>query len=76
MKRLVIGRAADCDWVVDDEYASPRHAALVQRSDGSVWLEDLGSTNTTQLNGAKVWAPTPVRSGDTIRVGRTNLTVP
>lgn len=76
MKRMVIGRSPECDWVVDDKYASPRHAALVQREDGSVWLEDLGSTNITRLNGMQVWQPMPVRPGDTIRVGRTDLTVP
>lgn len=76
VRSLVIGRATDCDWVVADEFASLHHAILSQYPDGSVWVEDSGTRNGTWLNGLRIVAPMRVRSGDGIRVGRTNLTVP
>lgn len=76
MRNLTIGRSPSCDFVVDDVYASQIHASLTQREDGSVWLRDEGSINGTKLNGQTVWGSARVYSGDVIRVGRTEVTVP
>jgi pSer/pThr/pTyr-binding forkhead associated (FHA) protein len=54
-----------------DEFASGRHARIEARSDG-VWIEDLGSTNGTFVNGERVTAER-LNPGDVIRVGQTEL---
>lgn len=70
--QITIGRAEDSTLVITDDYASARHARLVPR-DGQWFIEDLGSTNGTYLDRAKVNGPTPVPIGVPIRIGRTSL---
>jgi hypothetical protein len=70
--QITVGRAEDCTLVITDDYASARHAKLVPR-DGQWYLEDMGSTNGTYLDRAKVSAPTPVPLGVPIRIGRTSF---
>ncbi len=67
---IAFGRAEDSTVVLTDDYASTRHAQLSPRA-GQWLLEDLGSTNGTYLDGAKVTAPAPVSIGTPIRIGRT-----
>ena len=56
---LLMGRAQDADLVLVDDYASGRHARLFPQ--GTRWfLEDLGSTNGTYVNGAPVTRALPV----------------
>ena len=69
---ITIGRAEDSTLVITDDYASARHARLVPRG-GQWFVEDLGSTNGTYLDRAKVTAPTPVPLGVPIRIGRTAI---
>ncbi|MFY1696963.1 FHA domain-containing protein [Solwaraspora sp. WMMD791] len=69
---ITIGRAEDSTLVITDDYASARHARLVPR-DGQWVLEDMGSTNGTYLDRAKVTGPTPVPLAVPIRIGRTSL---
>ena len=67
---ILIGRADDSTLVLDDDYASTRHARL--SLSGEDWLlEDLGSTNGTYLDRAKVTAPIRVPPGASIRIGKT-----
>lgn len=67
---ILIGRADDSTLVLDDDYASTRHARLSLR--GTDWyVEDLGSTNGTYLDRAKVTAPLRVPLGVPIRIGKT-----
>lgn len=69
---VTIGRAEDSTIVISDDYASSKHARLVPEGGG--WkLEDLGSTNGTVLNGKKLTAPTAIRAGARITIGRTVL---
>jgi hypothetical protein len=70
--QITIGRANDSNLVITDDYASARHARLVPRG-GQWYVEDLGSTNGTYLDRAKVTAPTPVPLGVPIRIGNTSL---
>lgn len=66
-----LGRAADSTFHLDDDYASARHAQLVQ-SDALTWvLHDLGSTNGTYVNGRRVTEPVSITVGDVIRIGKT-----
>ncbi len=69
---ITVGRAATCDLVVSDTYVSNVHARIFAK-DGSYWLEDLGSTNGTYMNRAKVAVPTAVGPGDEIRIGKATL---
>lgn len=67
---ILIGRADDSTLVLDDDYASTRHAR-VSFSGGDWYVEDLGSTNGTYLDRAKVTGPTRVPLGVPIRIGKT-----
>ena len=69
---VTIGRADDSTLVLDDTYASTRHARLIQR-EGQWYVEDLGSTNGTYLDRTRVTSPTPVPVGVPIRIGKTAL---
>lgn len=67
---IMIGRADDSTLVLDDDFASTRHARISLR--GTDWyVEDLGSTNGTFLDRAKVTAPLRVPLGVPIRIGKT-----
>lgn len=67
---VLIGRADDSTLVLTDDYVSTRHARLSQR--GTEWyVEDLGSTNGTYLDGAKVTTAVRVPVGTPVRVGKT-----
>lgn len=67
---ILIGRADDSTLVLDDDYASTRHARIALQ--GEDWyVEDLGSTNGTYLDRAKVTGPTRVPLGVPVRIGKT-----
>ena len=71
--QLTIGRGNQNDIpIATDEYASARHARFEPRQDG-VWVQDLGSTNGTFLNGARLDRPRRLAQGDVVRVGETDL---
>ena len=69
---ILIGRAPECTLVLEDDYASGRHARLSLQQ-GTWMVEDLGSTNGTFLGRNRVQAPTPVSPGAPVRIGRTVL---
>ncbi len=69
---VLIGRAPECTLVLDDDFASARHARLFPQ-DGGWAVEDLGSTNGTFLGGVRVGEPTRIDLGVPVRVGRTVL---
>jgi FHA domain len=70
---LTFGRSSQNDIQLKrDEYASSTHARLEPRRDG-VWLEDIGSTNGTYLNGIRLTQPKRLSSGDVVRIGETEL---
>ena len=71
--QITLGRAHDSTIVLDDDFASSRHARIYQDLSGQWVVEDLGSTNGTYLDRAKLTAPTPVPLGVPIRIGKTAL---
>ncbi|HZO50027.1 MAG TPA: FHA domain-containing protein [Gaiellaceae bacterium] len=58
----------------EDEYVSTRHALITPSAEG-VWVEDLGSTNGTFVNGAPVTSSRLLTAGDIVRIGDTRLRV-
>jgi pSer/pThr/pTyr-binding forkhead associated (FHA) protein len=70
---LTVGRGSNNDVALaGDEYASGRHARFEARLDG-VWLEDIGSTNGTYVNGIRVTRERRLAPGDVVRIGETDL---
>jgi pSer/pThr/pTyr-binding forkhead associated (FHA) protein len=70
---VTLGRGAQNDLTLDsDDFASATHARIEPRRDG-VWVEDVGSTNGTYVNGARIAKPRALRPGDVIRVGSSDL---
>jgi hypothetical protein len=67
-----LGRAEGSDVRIDDAYASAAHARVYTR-DGSTFIEDLGSTNGTFVNGRQIDGPVRLEVGDTVRIGDTEL---
>jgi pSer/pThr/pTyr-binding forkhead associated (FHA) protein len=68
-----IGRSSASDIVLkSDDYASGHHARLT-RHGGLLYVEDMGSTNGTFVNGRKTVGATPLRRGDTVRIGSTSF---
>ena len=65
---LVIGRGRGADTVLAEATISRAHAAIGY-DEGSFFIQDLGSTNGTLVNGAKVDRQ-PLKNGDEIRMGR------
>src|ERR1700739_1481341 len=64
----VLGRDASADISLPDPAVSRRHARLHRGLDG-VWLEDLGSTNGTYINGDRLTVPYRLRDGDEVKLG-------
>jgi pSer/pThr/pTyr-binding forkhead associated (FHA) protein len=71
-QQITLGRANDATLVLNDDYASSRHARIFPQ-DGQWIVEDLGSTNGTYLDRQKVTRPMPVPLGVPIRIGKTVL---
>ncbi|MDN0199283.1 FHA domain-containing protein [Streptomyces sp. S.PNR 29] len=68
---ITLGRAHDSTIVLDDDYASSRHARIYPDRDGQWIVEDLGSTNGTYLDRNRLTTPTPIPLGAPIRIGKT-----
>jgi pSer/pThr/pTyr-binding forkhead associated (FHA) protein len=70
--QVTLGRAPDSTLVIDDDYASSRHARLYPSDDGWI-VEDLGSTNGTWIDRTRITSPTVLPPGVPLRIGRTTL---
>jgi hypothetical protein len=70
---ISIGRGGPNKVRLDnDEFASAQHARVEPRRDG-VWIEDVGSTNGTFVNGVRLSKARKLAAGDLVRVGETDL---
>lgn len=70
-----LGRGGENTIRLDgDDFVSTRHAMLEPRPDG-LWVEDIGSTNGTFVNGARVTTARLLAAGDVVRIGKTDLRV-
>ncbi|HEX6179520.1 MAG TPA: SpoIIE family protein phosphatase [Thermoanaerobaculia bacterium] len=70
--QISIGRSSECAIPIRDRYLSRKHAELIATN--GIWLlRDLGSVNGTYLNGARVERDVPLKAGDRIRLGDTEI---
>jgi hypothetical protein len=67
---ITLGRSPSADLRVDDPFASSAHARVFPRG-RYVYIEDMGSTNGTFLNGRQVRRPEQLNVADSIRIGDT-----
>jgi len=74
LDRLVVGRSRSCEIRLQEDTVSRLHAAFVWR-DGSVCLEDLGSSNGTFVNGRRIEMPCTLTPGDMVRFGALRGTI-
>jgi len=65
---ITFGRSDGADIRVNDQFASSAHARIFDRG-GFMYLEDMGSTNGTYLNGRQVKTAERLQGADTIRIG-------
>jgi hypothetical protein len=65
-----LGRSNGADINVDDPFASSAHARIFQRGD-YMYVEDMGSTNGTYLNGRQIRSAERLKVADKIRIGDT-----
>ena len=71
---IVIGRSADCQWIIPSGAVSRRHAVLRRRGDELV-VEDLGSSNGTLVNGERLSGPRTLRDRDKLQLGAVEIRV-
>ena len=69
---ILIGRAATCTVVIEDDFLSARHCRIFPEN-GRWYVEDLGSTNGTFLGNQKVEDPVPFSLGERVRIGATTM---
>jgi len=68
----IVGRSDECDIVIDSKHVSRHHARIFVSSDGQWYVEDLGSSNGTFVNGERVKSQ-PIYRADVIEIGRASL---
>lgn len=72
--RVVVGRSRSCEIRLQEDSVSRLHAAFVRREE-SLFVEDLGSSNGTFVNGRRIEAPCRVQPGDVVRFGALRGTI-
>jgi hypothetical protein len=70
-KQIVVGRSSDLDMVLVEDMVSRKHAKIAMQSD-QIWIEDLGSTNGTFVNGEKI-KRARLKEGDRVLIGTSIL---
>lgn len=71
-REIIIGRSSDLDMVLVEDMVSRRHAKI-SSTDAEVYIQDMGSTNGTFVNGVRIDRPRKLVSGDVVRTGETEL---
>ena len=70
-KQIIVGRSSDLDMVLVEDMVSRKHARIAMGQDG-IWIEDLGSTNGTFVNGEKI-KRAKLKEGDRVLIGTSIL---
>ncbi len=72
---VLIGRSEECHLAITFEQSiSARHCRILAEQDG-FFVEDLGSTNRTRINGVAISSKSQIRSGDKLTMGRITFVV-
>jgi two-component system cell cycle response regulator len=69
---VIIGRDSECDIQIRDVGISRRHSKIYKSKGGEIYIEDLGSTNGTYINGEQI-VKKPLNDGDRVQLGRTTI---
>src|SRR6204780_665233 len=72
-KQILVGRSSDLDMVLVEDMVSRKHARIAMQAD-QIWIEDLGSTNGTFVNGEKI-KRARLKEGDRVLIGTSILKV-
>ena len=72
-KQIIVGRSSDLDMVLVEDIVSRKHARIAMQGD-QIWIEDLGSTNGTFVNGEKI-KRARLKEGDRVLIGTSILKV-
>lgn len=67
-----VGRADDCDIVIENPYISSKHA-MIRKKGNKFTIQDLNSTNGTFVNGKRIRNITRLRNNDIIIIGDVEL---
>ena len=70
-KQIIVGRSSDLDMVLVEDMVSRKHARIQMQTD-QIWIEDLGSTNGTFVNGEKI-KRARLKEGDRVLIGTSIL---
>src|SRR5438034_4365534 len=73
-REIIIGRSSDLDMVLVEDMVSRRHAKI-SSTDAEVYIQDMGSTNGTFVNGEKINGRAVLHEGDRILVGTSIIKV-
>ncbi len=71
---VIVGRNPGADIVIGAGYVSGRHARFTLMGQ-NLFVEDLGSTNGTAVNGERIFEPTPLRNKDVVAIGDVSIRV-
>jgi len=74
-RQICIGRSKGCDYVIASDFASARHAFLIEEDTGKYILKDNHSLNGTYVNGKLISMPVPVTNTDRITIGDHHFTL-
>lgn len=69
---VLVGRSPDSALVLDDGYASARHARFFQQGE-QIFVEDLSSTNGTWIGSERLFHAQPLAPGVPVTIGKTTL---
>src|SRR5215813_7243177 len=73
-REIIIGRSSDLDMVLVEDMVSRRHAKITS-TEGDIFIQDMGSTNGTFVNGEKIAGRARLTEGDRILVGTSIIKV-
>jgi hypothetical protein len=72
-KQVIVGRSSELDMVLVEDMVSRKHAKIILQQD-QIWIEDLGSTNGSFVNGEKI-KRAKLKEGDRVLIGTSILKV-
>jgi predicted component of type VI protein secretion system len=73
---ITVGRGTACDWQLDDDSLSRRHAQFKwSGTSGALTVEDLGSANGTRVAGRPARNAIQVRAGEQVQLGTVMVTL-